>query len=137
VSDARGRRGVVLAARLFKLSFYFSLLVCSFFAFAPSPPELPVFRLGDVVLHAFAFSFLTFLLPLAHPRVTPVPAALWMLGYGVLIEFVQSFEPERSTELKDLLVDVAGIAVGLLLARVFANRVREFSTALALRILPD
>jgi VanZ family protein len=44
-----------------------------------------------------------------------------MFGYGALIEAVQSFEPARSAEVKDLLVDVAGIVTGLLLWNVFGD----------------
>ncbi len=44
------------------------------------------------------------------------PAA-WMLAYGIAIELIQSFEPTREAELKDLIVDAIGIALGLGLYR--------------------
>lgn len=94
------------------LAFWLPLAICTYLALTPSPPDA-VFRVSDVILHAFAFFYLTFALGLAMraPRLPVV--ALWMLGYGMFIELVQSFEPARSAELKDLLVDAAGIAVGL------------------------
>ena len=80
-----------------------------------------MFRVSDVVQHALAFSYLTFALGLAHPLARPLTLAAWMFGYGVFIELVQSFEPARSAELKDLLVDAAGIGVGLILLAMLGD----------------
>jgi len=120
--------------KLLRFGFYVALAVCSYFAFAPSPPELPVFRLGDIALHAFAFSFLTFALLVAFRDTPALRAAVWMFAYGLLIEAVQSFETERSAELKDLLVDLAGIGVGLFVAHFGAARVRSLVVSLVERI---
>ena len=46
-----------------------------------------------------------------------------MLAYGIAIELVQSFEPTRDAELKDVLVDVVGILLGLALYRWGVSRV--------------
>ncbi len=94
------------------LAFWVPLAACTYLALTPTPPAA-VFRLGDIVLHAFAFTYLTFALGLSMqaPRLGQV--GLVMLGYGVFIELAQSLEPARNAELKDLLVDAAGIAVGL------------------------
>jgi VanZ family protein len=101
-------------------AFWVPLAICTWFALEPSPPD-PVFRVSDIVLHAFAFSYLTFALGLAHPVVRLPMLVLSMLGYGVFIEVVQSFEVERSAEIKDLLVDGAGILVGLGLLRALGD----------------
>jgi VanZ family protein len=45
-----------------------------------------------------------------------------MLAYGIAIELIQSFEPTRDAELKDVLVDVVGIALGLALYRGVVSR---------------
>ena len=92
--------------------FWLPLAVCTWLALAPSPPDA-VFRVSDIVLHALAFSYLTFALGLAHPAARPPTLVLCMLGYGIFIEVVQSFEVERNAELKDLLVDGIGILAGL------------------------
>lgn len=84
-----------------------------------------MFKLTDVVLHAFAFTYLSFALRLAYERRSPLQIFIVLIGYGVLIELVQNFEPERAAEFKDLLVDVAGIGLGLLLARFGADPVRS------------
>ncbi len=106
------------------VAFWLPLTVCTYLAVTPSPPD-PLFRISDVVLHALAFSYLTLALGLAH-RQRPPAVASWMLGYGVLIEVLQSFTAERSPELKDLLVDAGGILLGLGLLRVVGDTLRRW-----------
>jgi len=118
------------------LAFWIPLAICTYLAFDPSPPD-SVFRVSDVVLHAFAFTYLTFALALAHQhRHWLVPAA-WMLGYGIFIEVVQAFEPERAAELKDLLVDAAGICLGLGLFRWAGAWVRLMARRVVGLIVPS
>jgi VanZ family protein len=93
-------------------AFWVPLAACTYLALTPSPPS-PMFRVSDIVLHALAFSYLTFALGLAYRSMGRPMLMVWMLGYGMFIEGVQSFETARSAEVKDLLVDVAGIVVGL------------------------
>jgi VanZ family protein len=124
------------AGRLLKAVFYLSLGVGCYLAFVPTLPDISVFRMSDVVLHACGFAYLTFALMLAHPELTPIRAAVWMISYGVAIEIVQYFVPERSAELKDLLMDATGLVVGLLVARVGAGRLRRLLCALVDRIRP-
>jgi VanZ family protein len=45
-----------------------------------------------------------------------------MLAYGIAIEVIQSFEPTRDAELKDVLVDACGIALGALLYRLVVSK---------------
>lgn len=101
-----------VASTLLRVGFWLPLAVCTYLAFTPSPPET-MFRISDVLLHGFAFTYLTFALALAHSLRRWWQTGLWMIAYGLIIEFVQSFEPERSAELKDVVVDCVGIAVGL------------------------
>jgi VanZ family protein len=109
----------------FQITFWVPLGVCTWFALIPDPPDNAVFRLGDVVLHAFAFTYLSLALVMARQRVSRTPeyvrTAVLMFGYGLMLEAIQFFIPERSAELKDLLVDATGITLGLLLARGLAR----------------
>lgn len=105
-----------LARHCLALAFWLPLTVCTYLALTPSPPE-PVLRFSDVVLHAAAFTYLTFALGLAYPGLRLSSVLWWMLGYGLVLEVVQSFEPTRSAEIKDLLVDGAAILAGLGLLR--------------------
>jgi VanZ family protein len=98
--------------------FWIPFAIVTFAAFAPEGLPLP-FKVSDVVLHAFAFTYLTTALWVAHYHGKPGwKSAGWMLGYGLLIEAVQSFEPTRSAELGDFGVDIVGILLGLGLYRV-------------------
>ena len=107
---------------LIVVGFWLPFAVTTYAAFAPHGVPLP-FQVSDVILHASAFTYLTASLWLAHcagdRAWTP---ALWMMAYGVAIEIVQSFEPERSAEIKDLVVDACGIGLGVLLYRYVVSK---------------
>lgn len=118
----------------FRLVFWTALIVCTYLALSPSPPQLPVFKLGDVVLHGAAFVVLSVGLLLAYPRRRRWEAFWLLLCYGAGIELVQSLEPERTAEFKDLAVDVIGIVCGLALHRVIGAPVRGLAGRLAGRL---
>lgn len=113
--------------------FYLPLLLCTYMALAPSPPD-PVFRISDVVLHMSAFVYLTFALMLAYEDKSLWRTFVWMLAYGVFIEFAQSFEVERTAEFKDVAVDVLGIVIGIVLGRRTAAGLRRMIHAIGGRI---
>jgi len=118
-------------ARILMLSaFWVPWVVCTYLAFAPSLPEA-VFRVSDVLLHGFAFSYLTFALGLAHHAKRWVMAVAWMIAYGVTIELVQSFEPERSAEWKDIMVDLVGIGIGVVAFRLVGGQIEALVNWLA------
>ncbi len=114
-----------MADRLLLAGFWAPFMVCTYLAFAPSPPE-SVFRISDVILHGSAFVYLTFALSLCYYPKRVLITATWMLAYAVAIELIQSLQPERAAEVKDLLVDVGGIAVGGVLIRFLSGPVRVF-----------
>lgn len=121
---------------LLRVGFWIPLLGCTWLALTPSPPDA-VFRVSDVVLHGLAFVYLTLALGVAHVALRPRAVIAWMLGYGVLIELVQSLEPSRSAELKDLLVDGAGIVVGTLLLLGAGGGIRRVARRLVETVLGD
>jgi VanZ family protein len=108
---------------LILIGFWVPFVFTTYAAFAPEGVPMP-FRVSDIVLHACAFTYLTAALWFAHLSTNNgwKPAA-WMLAYGIAIELIQSFEPTRTAELKDLLVDVIGIALGLAFYRSVVTRV--------------
>ncbi len=111
---------------LWIIAFWLALMACTYLALTPSPPDA-VSHFSDVLLHAFAFTVLTFLCSVAHFRQGYLYPALWMLAYGVAIELVQGQIEARSAEFGDLVVDVLGIAIGLALVRVFGATVLSLS----------
>ena len=99
--------------RLIAAGFWIPWAVSAEAAFSPHGLPLP-FHAGDVVLHFFAFSYLTAALGLAFylPDRWLGPVG-WMALYGVAVEVIQYFIPTRDAEVKDLVVDAFGIAFGL------------------------
>jgi VanZ family protein len=66
---------------------------------------------SDKVLHFLAFYTLSLLVDFAFPlRRFGAIKIITLIGYGLLIEVVQSFLPYRSADMADLLTDIVGIA---------------------------
>eukprot|EP00759_Apiculatamorpha_spiralis_P023917 PhF_6_TR27414/c0_g2_i1/m.40344 len=65
--------------------------------------------------HALGFAALAFLAHWARPASIPM-ALLGLLGYGALIEGLQSLTPDRLAEWSDLWADGVGLLVGAVLA---------------------
>ncbi len=113
-----------MAERLFVIAFWAALAFTSFNAFAP-PHMVTAPAVGDIALHAIAFSVLAFLLQLAHLPRQPLLAAIALLAYGLLIEAVQYQLGDREAELKDFAVDGAGIAAGVIGYRLLGDWTRR------------
>lgn len=99
----------VLEGRQGKFLLYFLMTAIMLLALIP-PPALPQAPGSDKFQHAVAFCFLTVLLQLSHPGLARIKGALIMVGYGCLMEFLQSLTSYRSPEFADLLADTVGIA---------------------------
>jgi len=95
----------------------------------PHPILSPVMLYGDKVLHAVAFFTLTVLTELSFPSLRLLLwKVLFLLGFGLFIEWLQSFLPWRSADASDFLADCIGIAaflVPMLLVRVAFGAFRE------------
>lgn len=119
-----------MSDRLWVAAFWLTLLFTAYNAFAPPGMMITVLKLSDIILHGVTFTVLTALLQLAHLPQRPLATAFWMLGYGLFIELVQHWLPGRYAEVKDVLVDCLGIALGLLCYRWFGLKLRSFVRAL-------
>ena len=76
------------------------------------PPGFPTAK----VLHAAAYAFLAGFAVLLRP----LGAWRWLilfllLEHGVATEFIQTFVPERSGDIRDVVIDHCGVALGVLL----------------------
>lgn len=107
-------------------------LVCiSWLAFTPNPP--PAADLGwDKANHFAAFGTLAFLgmqcLQAGGRRAWWVLAGL--LAYGVLIELVQSRIPGRDADARDVVADMIGAGVGLVVHTVVVRVLARLLPAL-------
>ena len=101
-------------------AFIACALAVSVLALVPSPP--PMITTGwDKSNHILAFGVMTCLGCKAFPqRLAMVLPGL--LAYGVLIEIMQSFTPNRSAERLDLFADWLGILLGWMLIRFLAKK---------------
>lgn len=78
------------------------------------PSEIAVVDdFNDKAKHVFAFLVLATGL-LRYWRISWPIAVLGLLGYGILIEVVQSYVPGRTASAADVLADIAGIALAVL-----------------------
>jgi len=80
----------------------------------------------DKVLHFFGFLILAILLLVTfeHYKLGNKYVSVFIiaLGIGILIEAIQLFIPGREFSLLDILADVLGVIVGLLLTWSFSKR---------------
>ena len=76
--------------------------------------EFPPINIWDKLLHASTFLLLSFLLhhSFANTRLLSpqhIAQLVFLLCYGIMIEWLQSYTPYREASLLDVLADAAGI----------------------------
>ncbi|MCC5795601.1 MAG: VanZ family protein [Chromatiales bacterium] len=95
------------------------LLLCSVLFLALMPgSEAPSIGLSDKLLHLLTFAVLMAWFAGLVPTARHWQLALLLLTYGILIELLQAFTPDRQAELADVLADAAGILLGWAGARL-------------------
>ena len=108
------------------LFFIFTLIVVFIFAVIPNDPLFQEYDYADKVKHLFAFFTLSFLLNRASSdmaqRFRNMSA---LLLFGIFIEFVQYYLPERTSSIEDIFADVAGILL-FQVTYSFGKEVRDF-----------
>jgi len=106
------------AVRSWRITLCVLVVAVTWLALTPAPPA-PIDTGWDKANHLLAFVALSASACLGFPgsrmRLLAVAAAL--LAFGGLIELLQMALTSRSAEWGDLLADLAGIALGTLLAR--------------------
>lgn len=80
---------------------------------ATTPNSYPVIEdVNDKVSHILAFGTLAFLGDFSFPTSRfGLQKFLWLMSYGLLIEFIQYFLPYRESSLPDVLADCAGLII--------------------------
>lgn len=109
------------AVRGWRALLWVLVLTVCWLAFDPKPPA--VADTGhDKLSHALAFAVLAVCAGFAHPA-QPLRRLFGAgVGFGALIELVQTQVPGRSAEWGDLLADAAGAALALLLLHAWRRR---------------
>ena len=92
------------------------MVVICVLAFIPRPPGLQ-FAQADKLHHLAAFMTLAACATLSLPAGwrSDFAVLLTMLAFGVFIEAIQMHLPDRSAEWQDVVADVAGALLGMLL----------------------
>ena len=86
-------------------------------AMLPNNSSPIAFPDADKIVHAMAFTGLSFIGCLAYPLRIFV-LATFLVFLGAAIEVAQGFTPDRSPELFDFLADVVGITLGFITYRL-------------------
>ena len=94
--------------------FWVALVGSYVAAIVPQDMAPHIGNLSDKSTHFIAFAVLTLLLRLSY-QIGIVWTSFLLLFYAIFIEISQYFTPNRSAELLDVVADVIGIAIGLLL----------------------
>jgi len=102
---------------LCKIAFWLALTGSYIAAIVPQNIAPHIGTLSDKLVHSLAFSLLAFLLQLAY-RVNILKTIFFLLLYGLFIEASQYFTSSRSSEVLDVVADVVGIIIGILLYRI-------------------
>lgn len=110
--------------RNFRLLLIAALIVISYLAFTPQNTPI-VENLNDKLSHVLAFIVLAFLIDFSWPQLPwKLNKIIPLLGYGLLIEVVQSFLPHRMFSLWDMAADTLGVLIyPLLLPLLLRNQI--------------
>ncbi|WNC71170.1 VanZ family protein [Thalassotalea psychrophila] len=98
----------------FKVLFVVCLLSVSYLALMPIA-ELPNISSYDKANHFIAFFVLSVLQSFCYTKSRNVNVMAWLFVYGMLLEVLQGTTTFRHFSYLDLLADVFGIVVGLIL----------------------
>lgn len=117
-----------------RLVLVLALLMITSMALTPTPGEVQQ-SVNDKLGHALAFLLLAFLVHTSWPRIQ----FGWrqfsaLLGYGVALEVAQHFIPNRYFSLLDMLADLAGILLYILmipLVRVVLLKIMDDASELS------
>lgn len=85
---------------------------------ASAPADLRLnFPYEDKVYHVFAyFTLMAWFSQIYHARFQRNVLALVFVFMGILLEYLQSFEPSRYAEFGDMLANTTGVALGFVVA---------------------
>ena len=96
--------------------FFVTAIAVLFLAIVPTSTPLPTTG-WDKSNHLVAFAALAYLGQKAFSQ-NAFKLIIGLIAFGGLIELLQTFTPTRSGEWQDLIADVIGIFIGLLIAKL-------------------
>jgi VanZ family protein len=103
--------------KLWLIIGYLMIAAVIYFSLSSNPVRIDIELLyQDKIFHTLAYFVLTFwFMQIYHIRHHVLRWILFFLGLGLLLEYLQGFDPRRYSELGDILANALGVilAVGL------------------------
>ncbi|WP_367270338.1 VanZ family protein [Sulfurovum sp.] len=99
---------------VFRVLFWIALIFSYILAIVPQEVAPQIGSLSDKGLHFLAFCILVLLLKSAY-AIKWFQTFIVLIFYGVFIEISQLFTVNRSAEVLDVVADIIGIGLGLLI----------------------
>jgi VanZ family protein len=105
--------------KLWLLIGYLLITVVVFLSLTSSPVDIDTdLPYQDKLFHVLAYFTLTFwFMQIYHLRRDVIRWVLFFLALGVLLEYLQSFDPERYSEVGDMAANTLGVIAALILSR--------------------
>ena len=105
--------------------FFVFLIAIEYLALTPAQIKL-IENSWDKANHFIAFAALYVTLHFGFSRLNLGAKVAILLAYGIQIEIMQSFVPNRYFSLPDIVADGIGIVFGILLARILERILDRF-----------
>lgn len=101
----------------YKMSLWICIIVIEFLALIPKGIKLVdnKFNASGAIEHIFAFIVLYILLQLAYTRFSMTKKILLLFIFAIQLEAIQYFVPSRSVNFWDLVADMFGVMIIILL----------------------
>lgn len=98
---------------------YLLVAIIIYLSLTSAPVELDLgFPYQDKFFHVLAyFSLMGWFTQIYHVQMQRVAYAISFILMGVLLEYIQSFDPARYYETEDMIANTLGIAIAILLAK--------------------
>ena len=104
----------MLSASYYRWLFFIALVVSGYLFFQQGEHSGINFPHLDKIAHFIVFAGLTLLVDLAF-RLPLLICFVLLTGYGISVELVQGYLPQRDASIADIIADMAGIVSYLLL----------------------
>ena len=97
------------------LGFYiFYILIITYFSLTPLEHKIPV-NIWDKAVHFTAYLFLAIFVRRVHIRFSYLTCVITCFSYSFVIECIQYFIPNRQFELLDMLANLLGAILGVVI----------------------
>jgi VanZ family protein len=115
---------------------FFILLVIYTYLGLTSSPEgyIPVYN--DLLMHFTGYTLAAFSISFAYPLWSLQNRALFLIIYSIAIEIGQHFNPPRTFSGMDILANISGVILGLIVLLLLAKYLPWFNKLLYLKTLP-